>query len=248
MIRYQRAVLAAFRPLAKHLCNPPPIPCFKVHQVQSDATLGDLTMQRRTLLQSALLAAPYVTPFLAAPLIAPRLAHAQTYPAKSIRYVVPVSAGGGADTLGRNVTERWAKLLGQTFIVDNQAGGGGAIACQNVARAVPDGYTLIQGYVATHGTSPATRKLNYDAVKDFTPIGMIGGTANVLVVNAALPPKTIQEFIAYLKANPGKLSYGSAEKTQEKTQGSSLSLSSPATRVHRCFARVSVKSTPSSSS
>ena len=134
----------------------------------------------------------------------------QAYPNKAIRFVVPVSAGGGADTLGRNVTERWAKVLGQSFIVDNQAGGGGAIACQNVARAAPDGYTLIQGYVATHGTSPATRKLNYDAVKDFTPIGMIGGTANVLVVNAALPPKNIQEFIGYLKANPGKLSYGSA--------------------------------------
>ena len=158
-------------------------------------------MQRRALLQS---------PLLAAPLVAPLSAQAQAYPSKPIRFVVPVSAGGGADTLGRNVTERWAKLLGQSFIVDNQAGGGGAIACQNVARAVPDGYTLIQGYVATHGTSPATRKLNYDAVKDFTPIGMIGGTANVLVVNAALPPKTIQEFIAYLKANPGKLSYGSA--------------------------------------
>ena len=150
------------------------------------------------------------TSVLASPLLVPAPAHAQTYPSKPIRYVVPVSAGGGADTLGRNVTERWAKVLGQSFIIDNQAGGGGAIACQNVARAVPDGYTLIQGYVATHGTSPATRKLNYDAVKDFTPIGMIGGTANVLVVNAALPPKTIQEFIAYLKANPGKLSYGSA--------------------------------------
>ena len=150
------------------------------------------------------------TSALAAPVLLPAMANAQTYPAKPIRYVVPVSAGGGADTLGRNVTERWAKVLGQSFIVDNQAGGGGAIACQNVARAVPDGYTLIQGYVATHGTSPATRKLNYDAVKDFTPIGMIGGTANVLVVNAALPPKNIQEFITYLKANPGKLSYGSA--------------------------------------
>ncbi len=137
-------------------------------------------------------------------------AFAQAYPNKPIRYVVPVSPGGGADTLGRNVTERWAKALGQSFVVENQAGGGGAIACQNVARAAPDGYTLIQSYVATHGTSPATRKLNYDAVKDFTPIGMIGGTANVLVVNAALPPKNIQEFIDYLKANPGKLSYGSA--------------------------------------
>ncbi len=137
-------------------------------------------------------------------------ARAQSYPNKPIRYIVPVSAGGGADTLGRNVTERWAKVLGQSFIVDNQAGGGGAIASQNAARATPDGYTLIQAYVATHGTSPATRKLSYDAVKDFTPIGMIGGTANVLVVNAALPVNNIREFLDYLKKNPGKLSYGSA--------------------------------------
>ena len=157
-------------------------------------------MQRRTVMA------------LASATLATRLgpAMAQAYPNKPIRFVVPVSPGGGADTLGRNVTERWAKALGQSFIVDNQAGGGGAIACQNVARAAPDGYTLIQSYVATHGTSPATRKLGYDAVKDFTPIGMIGGTANVLVVNAALPVKNVKEFIAYLKANPGKISYGSA--------------------------------------
>ena len=155
-------------------------------------------MQRRTLL----LTAPM--------LLVPALGLAQLYPAKSIRYIVPVSPGGGADAVGRTVTERWGKLLGQTFVVDNQAGGGGSIACQNAARAAPDGYTLIQGYVATHGTSPATRKLQYDAVKDFTPIGMIGGTANVLVVNANLPVNNIREFIDYVKKNPGKLSYGSA--------------------------------------
>jgi tripartite-type tricarboxylate transporter receptor subunit TctC len=132
------------------------------------------------------------------------------YPAKPIRYIVPVAAGGGSDMIGRTVTERWGNLLKQTFIVDNQGGGGGVIAAQATARAMPDGYTLMQGYVATHGTSPATRKLPYDPVKDFTPIGMIGGTPNVLVVNAALPVKNIQEFIDYLHKNPGKLSYGSA--------------------------------------
>jgi tripartite-type tricarboxylate transporter receptor subunit TctC len=134
----------------------------------------------------------------------------QAFPAKPIRYIVPVSAGGGSDMVGRTVSERWGNLLRQPFIVDNQAGGGGVIACQTTARAAPDGYTLMQGYVATHGTSPATRKLPYDAIKDFTPIGMIGGTPNVLVVNAALPVKNIKEFIAYLKKNPGKVSYGSA--------------------------------------
>jgi tripartite-type tricarboxylate transporter receptor subunit TctC len=112
--------------------------------------------------------------------------------------------------VGRTVTERWGKLLNQTFLVDNQAGGGGVIACQVTAKAPPDGYTLLQGYVATHGTSPATRKLPYDAIKDFTPIGMIGGTPNVLVVNSSLPVNTLKEFSDYLRKNPGKLSYGSA--------------------------------------
>ena len=157
-------------------------------------------MKRRTLLQAA--------PAL---LTLPGLVLAQSaYPSKPIRYIVPVAAGGGSDMVGRTVTERWGALLKQTFIVDNQGGGGGVIAAQATARAVPDGYTLMQGYVATHGTSPATRKLPYDAVKDFTPIGMIGGTPNVLVVNAALPVKNIKEFVEYLRKNPGKLSYGSA--------------------------------------
>lgn len=155
-------------------------------------------MQRRTLLGASPL------------LLAPTLLHAQSYPSKPIRYIVPVAAGGGSDMVGRTVTERWGKQLNQTFVVDNQGGGGGVIACQNTAKSAPDGYTLLQGYVATHGTSPATRKLPYDPIKDFTPIGMIGGTPNVLVVNAAIPAKDVKEFVAYLRANMGKVSYGSA--------------------------------------
>ena len=157
-------------------------------------------MKRRILLQA-----------LPASLLLPAsLARAQAWPAKPIRYIVPVAAGGGSDMVGRTVTERWGKLLNQSFVVDNQGGGGGVIACQATARSAPDGYTLLQGYVATHGTSPATRKLPYDAVKDFTPVGMIGGTPNVLVVNAALPVNSVKEFVDYLRANTGKLSYGSA--------------------------------------
>ena len=160
-------------------------------------------MKRRLLLQ-ALQTAPALA-------LAPAAVFAQSaYPNKTIRYIVPVSAGGGSDMVGRTLTERWGNLLKQSFVVDNQAGGGGVIACQATARAAPDGYTLLQGYVATHGTSPATRKLPYDAVKDFTAIGMIGATPNVLVVNSALPVKNIKEFIDYVKKNPGKLSYGSA--------------------------------------
>ena len=160
-------------------------------------------MKRRLMLQA--------TPAL---IYAPGSAWSQTapiaYPSKPIRYIVPVSAGGGSDMVGRTVTERWGNQLKQTFIVDNQGGGGGVIASQSAARAAPDGYTLLQGYVGTHGTSPATRKLPYDPIKDFTAIGMIGATPNVLVVNAALPVTTVKEFIEYVSKNPGKVSYGSA--------------------------------------
>jgi tripartite-type tricarboxylate transporter receptor subunit TctC len=155
-------------------------------------------MQRRHLLQAA------------SALAAPHLAFAQGYPAKPIRYIVPVAAGGGNDMIARVVTERWGRLLGQSFVVDNQSGGGGVVACQTTARAAPDGYTLMQGYVATHGTTPATRRVGYDAIKDFTPIGMIGATPNVLAVNAEVPAKNVQEFVDYVKRSPGKVSYGSA--------------------------------------
>lgn len=156
-------------------------------------------MKRRHLLQAA-----------SAAFALPLLAIAQAYPTKPIRYIVPVAAGGGNDMIARVVAERWGKLLGQTFVVDNLSGGGGVIACQTTAHAAPDGYTLMQGYVATHGTTPATRRVSYDAIKDFTPIGMIGATPNVLAINANVPAQTVKEFIDYVKRNPGKLSYGTA--------------------------------------
>ena len=135
---------------------------------------------------------------------------AQAYPSKPIKYIVPVAAGGGSDMVGRAVCERLSKVLGQPMVVENLGGGGGVIASQTAAKAAPDGYTLMQGYVATHGTAPATRKLPYDAVKDFTPIGMIGATPNVLCVNANLRVKNVKELLDYLKTNMGKVSYGSA--------------------------------------
>jgi tripartite-type tricarboxylate transporter receptor subunit TctC len=156
-------------------------------------------IRRRTLLHAA--------PLLG---LAPTL-HAQAaFPTRPMRYIVPVPAGGGSDLVGRTVCERWGRALGQNFVVENIGGGGGVIATTTTANAPADGYTLMQGYVATHGTSPATRKLPYDAVKDFTPIGMIGGTPNVLVVPASLPVTDLKGFIAHVRAQPGKLSYGSA--------------------------------------
>jgi tripartite-type tricarboxylate transporter receptor subunit TctC len=132
------------------------------------------------------------------------------YPAKPIRYIVPVSPGGGSDMIARVVTERWGKLLGQPIVVDNQSGAGGVIACQSTMRAAPDGYTLMQGYVATHGTNPATRKVPYDPVRDFTAIGMIGGTPNVLVVGAGVAARSPAEFVDLARRNPGKVTYGSS--------------------------------------
>ena len=155
-------------------------------------------MKRRTLLQASPL------------LLAPGWARAQAYPSKPIKYIVPVAAGGGSDMIGRVITERLAKQLGQSIVVENLGGGGGVIASQTTARAEPDGYTLMQGYVATHGTSPATRKLPYDALKDFTPVGMIGATPNVLVVNTNQGISDVKAFVDYVKRNPGKVSYGSA--------------------------------------
>jgi len=132
------------------------------------------------------------------------------YPTKTVRIVAPVAPGGGVDLVARTVAERPTKSMGQSFIVENQSGGGGIIASQAIARAAPDGYNLLLGYVGTHGTNPAVRKLPYDAVKGFTPIAMVGGTPNVLVTSPSVPAKNLKEFIAYVKANPDKVSYGSA--------------------------------------
>ena len=160
-------------------------------------------MQRRTALK-ALIAGITL-------LCVPTLIVAQdTWPTKTIKIIAPVQPGGGVDLVARLVADRLGKALGQSIIVDNQSGGGGIVGSQAAARAVPDGYTLMLGYVGTHGTNPALRKLPYDAIKDFSAIAMVGGTPNILVVNPSVPANNLKEFIAYAKANPTSLSYGSA--------------------------------------
>lgn len=157
-------------------------------------------MQRRSVLKAAV-----------ASTILPAASWAQSaYPSRPIKYIIPVAAGGGSDLIGRALAEQISRALGQPVVVENIGGGGGVIACQTTMRSAPDGYTLMQGYVATHGTAPATRRVPYDPLKDFSPVGMIGSTPNVLVVNANTPANSLQEFIQYIKKNPGKLSYGSA--------------------------------------
>jgi len=139
----------------------------------------------------------------------PGVAGAQAYPAKPVKIVVPAQPGGGLDLIGRTVAEQLGRAFDQSFIVENVSGGGGSIATQAVARASPDGYTLMVGYVGTHGTNPAVRKVPYDAVKDFTAIAMVGGTPNVLCVHPSVPATDLKSLIDYAKKQGGKISYAS---------------------------------------
>ena len=134
--------------------------------------------------------------------------HAQTYPTRPVRIIVPAQPGGGLDLIGRTMAEQLGRALEQSFIVENISGGGGSIACQTVARAAPDGHTLMVGYVATHATSPAVRKVPYDPIRDFTPVAMIGGTRNMLVVNPSVPVSDMKGFVAYAREQAGKLKHG----------------------------------------
>ena len=155
----------------------------------------------------ALLSIPFTSSFSVQ---AQTPATATPYPTKPIKLIAPVAAGGGLDNIARTLAEKLSRSIGQQVVVENMGGGGGSIASQAVAKAPADGYTLMVAYVGTHGTNPAVRRLPYDAIKDFTPIGMIGATPNVLVINPDLPIKSFKEFIDYAKKNPAKLSYGSA--------------------------------------
>lgn len=131
------------------------------------------------------------------------------YPNRTVKIIAPVAPGGGVDLVARTVAERLQRALGQTFIVENVSGGGGVIAAQSTMRAAPDGYTLMLGYVATHGTNPAMRNIPYNAVKDFTPIAMVAGTPNVLVVSStAVAATSVKDFVVAAKKTP--LSYGTS--------------------------------------
>ena len=141
---------------------------------------------------------------LAAPLAAQELSAG-----KPIRMIVAVGAGGATDTLARMLAERLGKSLGTSVVVENQPGGSGVIAAQAVARATPDGHTLLIGTNTTHaGNASFMKSLPYDPINDFEPVARMGIAALVLTVNNALPVASVQEFVAYAKANPGKLGFG----------------------------------------
>jgi tripartite-type tricarboxylate transporter receptor subunit TctC len=136
---------------------------------------------------------------------------AQTFPGRLIRIVVPFPAGGPTDLLARHVSQRLSAILGQSVIVENEAGAGGRTGTQAVARANPDGYTLLLGGTNSNAMAGALYKsLNYDPIKDFVAVASIATDSNALVVNPAVPARTIAELVSYAKANPGKLVSGAA--------------------------------------
>ena len=129
---------------------------------------------------------------------------------KPITIIVPTSAGGGNDTMARMIAGRLAPLLERPVLVDNRAGANGAIASEYVARAEPDGHTLMFGYVGTHAMNPALQKLGYDPVADFTPIGLVGSSPTLMVAHPDLPARGVAEVLALLRERPGSLTYASA--------------------------------------
>jgi 2-methylaconitate cis-trans-isomerase PrpF/tripartite-type tricarboxylate transporter receptor subunit TctC len=154
------------------------------------------------------LIAPLVAAALAATAAAP--AFAQAFPSKTITIVVPTAAGGGNDAMARTIAQKLGPLLGQTIIIDNRAGANGSIASEFVARATPDGHTLMFGYIATHAMNPALQKLRYDPVADFEPIGLVGSSPTLMVAHSAAPFKDVKDLVAQLKAKPDKYTYASA--------------------------------------
>jgi len=140
-------------------------------------------------------------------------AHAQTdYPAKPVRVVVPIAAGGGTDIVGRMIAQKLTQAFGQQFIVDNRPGAGGIIGSDAVAKAAPDGYTVLVT-PTSHAINPSIyAKLPYDTVKDFAPVALLVSATTVFVVHPSLPARTINEVVVLAKAQPGKLSFGSAGK------------------------------------
>ena len=134
------------------------------------------------------------------------------YPEKPVKLIVPYPPGGATDVIGRILAQKLGEELGQQVIIDNRGGAGGNLGAEMAAKATPDGYTLLMGALTSHSTMQTLEKgkLRYDLVKDFTPLMVVGSVPLVLVVNPKLPVKTLPEFVAYIKANPDKVSYASS--------------------------------------
>jgi tripartite-type tricarboxylate transporter receptor subunit TctC len=137
-------------------------------------------------------------------------AWSQAWPTKPIRLIVPFPAGGSTDVVARLIAEKISPALGQPVVVDNRAGGGGSAGSDLAAKSLADGYTLLMGTSSTHAIAPSLYpKLNYDPVKDFAPITLLGTATILMVVHPSVPAKTVAEFVALAKSKPGQLMYGS---------------------------------------
>ena len=148
---------------------------------------------------------------LAVPALTAPSAMAQQYPSKPIVLVVPFAPGGTSELISRLVAQKLTERLGQQVVVENRPGAAGNIAMEQVARAAPDGYTLILGHIGTLAVNPAMfPKLPYDAIKDFAPVSLIAAVPNIVTVNPAVPAKTLKEFLDLARAKPGSINYGSA--------------------------------------
>jgi len=164
------------------------------------------TFRARRVLAAAILALPALATL-------PQVHAAETWPSRPIRLVVPFAAGSGTDAVARITAKELGDALGQNVVVDNRPGANGAIAAELVAQAAPDGYTLFMTTNTTHSANPSLmKKLPYDPIKDFTPVGRMGNLPFMLVINPKLPVKTVGELIAYARAHPG-MSYASGNST-----------------------------------
>jgi tripartite-type tricarboxylate transporter receptor subunit TctC len=139
-----------------------------------------------------------------------RIAWAQAYPSRPVRIIVPFPAGQATDTIARLMGQSLLERLGQPFVIENRTGAGGNMATESVVRATPDGYTLLLVGLPNAVNATLYSKLNFNFIRDIAPVASIGGGPYVMVVNPSVPAKTVPEFIAYAKANPGKINMGSS--------------------------------------
>jgi tripartite-type tricarboxylate transporter receptor subunit TctC len=144
-------------------------------------------------------------------LLAAPPAAAQSWPSRPIRLMVPFPPGGSTDIVARIVAQKMGERLGQPMVIENRGGAGGTLGTAQVAKAAPDGYSLTVATTSTHVVAPSVyARLDYDPVKDFTPVGLMAVTSYLLVIHPSVPAQNLQEFIALAKARPGKLNYASA--------------------------------------
>ena len=182
------------------------------------------------------LSAAACTALAGAGLLGSGAAMAQAYPSKPVTIVVPFAAGGTTDILARIIGQALTAELGQSVVVDNRAGAGGNIGGQAAAKAAPDGHTLFMGTVGTHAINASLyKKMPFDPVKDFAPLTRVANVPNLLVANPAQPYKSVKDLIAYAKANPGKVNFGSSGN------GSSIHLSG---ELFKSLAKVDMQHVP----